>query len=62
MADKSEKLADEHWAWLEPILIFHYSPETLAMMKYLYMTAMRHGYKHGLKAKRDYEENTAAED
>ena len=40
------KLAENHWAWLEPLLLQQYSPEILVIMKYLYITAMIHGWKH----------------
>lgn len=32
----AEKLADEHWKWLEKLL------------EYVYKTAFIHGYKHGV--------------
>lgn len=41
-----KKLAEDHWAWLEPLLAPHYDPETLATMKYLYITGIIHGWKH----------------
>ena len=41
-----KKLAEAHWEWLEPLLQPHFDSKTLAIMKYLYVTAMIHGYKH----------------
>ena len=44
---KEQQLIENHWDWLEPILIPHFTPVELATMKYLYITAMLHGIKHG---------------
>jgi len=41
-----KKLAEAHWKWLEPLLKPYHNEETLATMKYLYITAMIHGWKH----------------
>ena len=41
-----KKLAELHWEWLEPLLSPHFDTKTLTTMKYLYITAMIHGYKH----------------
>lgn len=41
-----KKIAELHWEWVEPLLKPHYTPEVLATMKYLYSTAMIHGWKH----------------
>ena len=51
--EKAKELAEEHWEWLEPILLPHYSPVAIATMKYLYITAMVHGIKHGQEASND---------
>ena len=44
----AERMAEEHWAWLEGLL--EYWPN-IGMAKgiicYLYKTAFIHGYKHG---------------
>ena len=39
-----EQLANEHWAWLEDILL-----ESMRMSMRLFKDAMIHGYKHGVK-------------
>ena len=41
-----EQLADEHWSWLHPVLELTGVVE-IELIKYLFTTAMIHGYKHG---------------
>ncbi len=41
-----KRLAEAHWEWLEPLLLPHYDSLAIATMKYLYITAMVHGFKH----------------
>lgn len=43
------QLAERHWMWVEPLLLPHYDQIAITTMKYLYTTAMIHGYKHRKK-------------
>jgi len=42
MEDKSKRLADEHWAWLETVL-----KQQLEVTGKLFEDSFVHGYKHG---------------
>lgn len=49
MTDKeARELAEAHWKWLEPVLKL-WACRELELTKYLYITAMTHGIKHGGK-------------
>ena len=39
-----KQLADEHWDWLETIIL-----ESMRMEMLLFKSAMVHGYKHGVE-------------
>ena len=43
--------AYEHWKWTEGLLhaMDHYDQDVVEVMRYLYTTAMVHGYKHGVE-------------
>lgn len=42
MPKTPEQLAEEHWTWLESLLVLIF-----AVIRYLYKTAFIHGMKHG---------------
>ena len=44
-----KKLVDEHWKYIEGLLMVHgETPEkNMRVIEYHYKTAMLHGYKHG---------------
>jgi len=50
MTDK--EIAEAHWDWLEPILRMSgcFNNEQLRMVRYLFITALIHGWKHGQEA------------
>lgn len=46
-----ERLAREHWSYVEGILIAHKaSSEVLFACRYHYITAFEHGYKHAMES------------
>ena len=49
--DKIEKVAQEHWKWIEGL--WESLPDGgtfgLTTTKYLYKTAFMHGFKHGIE-------------
>ncbi len=46
------RLAQEHWEWLKPLLeLCGLSEEEIKRHQYLYTTALIHGYKHGKEDK-----------
>ncbi len=52
---KSEELADHHWMFIEGLmkaLTPDGADEEIALMKYLYLNAVTHGFKHGEGASR----------
>lgn len=40
------QLAEKHWEYTEAILVLGDADMSLALIKYLYVEAMIHGYKH----------------
>ena len=49
--EKIKELAEKHWEWLEPVLkLLGVRERTLEIMKYLYVTAFVHGYKHKVES------------
>jgi hypothetical protein len=54
MSFRNEKaiknLCEEHWNYIEKLLLVHgESPKELEKIKYHYITAMEHGYKHAME-------------
>ena len=49
MSEIAEKLADDHWEYISGILHSNqlYSEEVMELIKFHYVTAFVHGYKHG---------------
>ena len=46
--DLSKELTQEHWKYIEDVLINHGIPDSeLERIGFHYRTAMIHGYKHG---------------
>lgn len=46
----AEALAEAHWSYIDGILIAHAQHESLReMIRYHYITAFKHGYKHALE-------------
>ncbi len=45
-----EKLAKEHWDYIKELINVHIllDEETLAMLRFHYITAFIHGYKHAI--------------
>jgi hypothetical protein len=49
-----EKLAEQHWIYIEKLLIVHGEDEkTIEKIKFHYIQAGRHFYKHGFINARD---------
>ena len=52
MIERGEELADEHWTWVNGLLVHIYGGDINLDSKgagYLYLTAFEHGFKHGIK-------------
>ena len=48
MIEKPEKLAEDHWSYVEQVLRNSgESPEVIEKIKFHYISAMIHGIKHG---------------
>lgn len=49
MEDKGTELGEAHWTYIEQLLKVHGEDEkTIEKIKFHYIQAMKHGYKHGL--------------
>ena len=47
---RGKELANDHWSYVEAILIAHGQPDDLiSMVGFHYKTALQHGYKHGVE-------------
>lgn len=52
LKSEAQKLADEHWAYVEDLLIIHgESPESINKYGFHYKSAFIHGYKHAKEDK-----------
>lgn len=48
--DRSNTLANDHWGYIEGLLRAHTESDTIiTAIKYHYLTAFVHGYKHALE-------------
>ncbi len=48
--NKAERLAQEHWDWLNSVLVrCEIQGSVLALCRVLYISAFKHGYKHALR-------------
>jgi hypothetical protein len=48
MTERAEKLAEEHWKYIEGVLALHgVKSEDVGLIGWHYRTAFLHGYKHG---------------
>ena len=48
--ERAEKLASEHWGYVEKLLAVHKIPEnTIELVGHHYISAMVHGYKHAIE-------------
>lgn len=57
-----QKLAEAHWSYIQDFLLTHgESSETITKIKFHYISAFIHGYKHGIEdvenAQRDLGDN-----
>lgn len=52
MSEQATKLADDHWKYIEDLLLTH-NPDinNLNEIGFHYRTAFAHGYKHGREVK-----------
>ncbi len=50
-----EKLAKEHWDYVKELINVHtlLDEETLAMLRFHYITAFIHGYKHAIDERKE---------
>ena len=50
--NKGLELGEQHWKYIEKVLIIHGEDESvIGKIKFHYIQAMKHGYKHGLNDK-----------
>ena len=50
MKEAGKKLAEEHWGYVEKLLSEHHQEDGLVeMIGFHYMSAMEHGFKHGVE-------------
>ena len=48
--EKGKQLANEHWSYIESLLVTHkVDKQTIDIVKFHYISAFIHGYKHGLE-------------
>ena len=48
--DRGYELGEQHWDYIESLLRVHGEiEETIAKIKFHYIQAMKHGYKHGYR-------------
>lgn len=52
MNDKGTELGETHWVYIEKLLRVHGEEDkVIEKIKFHYIQAMKHGYKHGVKDK-----------
>lgn len=57
--EKAKKLAQEHWSYLERLLLTHHvSSDIINIVKFHYKSAFVHGYKHGQENYEDAKRRT----
>lgn len=47
--DYLTKLIDDHWAYVEQVLVTHGNAQDVDIVKFHYTTAFRHGWKHAME-------------
>lgn len=48
------ELAQEHWDWVgELLVLLGVEGENLALSRYLFTTAIEHGFKHGMEVRNE---------
>jgi hypothetical protein len=52
ISEKGKELGETHWKYIESLLIVHGEDEEIIQkIKFHYIQAMKHGYKHGINDK-----------
>lgn len=47
--ERAKKLANDHWGYIEGLLLAHAADENIVTIEYHYKTAFEHGYKHAVE-------------
>ena len=48
-SEESKKLAEEHWSYIEALLLAHGEKDILEVIGFHYKSAFIHGFKHGVE-------------
>ncbi len=60
MSDTIEKLAEDHWSYVERLLVVHdEAPDVIEKCKHHYITAMCHGWKHAMEERAEESRDAA---